>query len=61
MGGLTIDAGYGLVSPLWVGALLASLGLLSLLPFWQGTGKGRRSKGQHAGIRKNNVADYAEQ
>ncbi|MGY4688806.1 MFS transporter [Salibacterium sp. K-3] len=32
MGGLTIDAGYGLVSPLWIGALLAVLGLLSLLP-----------------------------
>lgn len=32
-GGLTISAGYGLLSPLWVGSLLAALGLLSLLPY----------------------------
>ncbi|WP_098748284.1 MFS transporter [Paenibacillus sp. EZ-K15] len=32
MGGMTIDAGFGLASPLWVGALLAVVGLLSLLP-----------------------------
>ncbi|CAG7653053.1 MFS transporter [Paenibacillus allorhizosphaerae] len=32
IGGMTIDAGYGLASPLWVGAALAALGLLSLLP-----------------------------
>jgi predicted MFS family arabinose efflux permease len=39
IGGLTIDAGYGLVSPLWVGAILAILGLLSLLPFLRGKDK----------------------
>ncbi|MEK3686491.1 MFS transporter [Paenibacillus sp. FSL R10-2736] len=33
IGGLTISAGYGLVSPLWVGAVLALLGLLTLLPY----------------------------
>ncbi|WP_408008093.1 MFS transporter [Pseudalkalibacillus sp. A8] len=33
IGGMTIDAGWGLVSPLWVGFILAGLGLLSLLPF----------------------------
>ena len=32
-GGATIDAGYGLRSPLWVGLALAVLGLLSLVPF----------------------------
>ncbi|MGO3277660.1 MAG: hypothetical protein ACTIKN_15380, partial [Halomonas sp.] len=33
LGGLGISAGYGLLSPLWVGTLLAILGLLSLLPY----------------------------
>lgn len=33
IGGLGISAGYGLLSPLWVGAALAVLGLLSLLPY----------------------------
>ncbi|MNR66626.1 hypothetical protein D3C85_1902190 [compost metagenome] len=33
IGGITISAGYGLVSPLWVGAVLALLGLLTLLPY----------------------------
>ena len=33
IGGITINAGYGLVSPLWVGAVLALLGLLTLLPY----------------------------
>lgn len=33
IGGLTIDTGYGLASPLWVGAGLAVLGLLSLIPY----------------------------
>lgn len=33
LGGLGISAGYGLLSPLWVGTLLAVLGLLSLLPY----------------------------
>ncbi|WP_248925118.1 MFS transporter [Paenibacillus hamazuiensis] len=33
IGGMFIDAGYGVGSPLWVGALLAALGLLSLLPY----------------------------
>jgi len=32
-GGATIDAGYGLRSPLWVGLALAVAGLLSLAPF----------------------------
>jgi predicted MFS family arabinose efflux permease len=32
-GGAGIDAGYGLRSPLWVGAALALAGLLSLAPF----------------------------
>ena len=31
-GGMTIDAGYGLRSPLWVGTLFAAIGLLSLAP-----------------------------
>jgi predicted MFS family arabinose efflux permease len=39
MGGMAMDAGYGLGSPLWVGALLAVLGLLSLLPAARGGGK----------------------
>lgn len=33
IGGMTITGGFGLVSPLWVGASLALLALLSLLPF----------------------------
>ncbi|QYR19247.1 MFS transporter [Paenibacillus sp. sptzw28] len=33
IGGLTIDAGYGLISPLWVGSIMAVIGLFSLLPF----------------------------
>ncbi|UUZ82812.1 MFS transporter [Paenibacillus sp. P26] len=33
LGGMAIDAGFGLASPLWVGALLAVLGLVSLLPY----------------------------
>ena len=32
-GGATIDAGYGLRSPLWVGLALSVAGLLSLAPF----------------------------
>lgn len=32
-GGATIDAGYGLRSPLWVGLALAVVGLLSLVPY----------------------------
>lgn len=32
-GGMTIDAGYGLRSPLWVGTSFAALGLLSLVPY----------------------------
>lgn len=39
MGGMAMDAGYGLASPLWVGALLAVLGMLSLLPDLRGGGK----------------------
>ncbi|MBB6730197.1 MFS transporter [Cohnella zeiphila] len=34
-GGFAIDAGFGLASPLWVGAFLALAGLLSLLPLFQ--------------------------
>ncbi|MFD1956534.1 MFS transporter [Paenibacillus thailandensis] len=37
-GGLTIDAGYGLISPLWIGALLAVFGLMTLLPFFRRSG-----------------------
>ena len=33
IGGLGIAAGHGLLAPLWVGVVLAILGLLSLLPF----------------------------
>jgi predicted MFS family arabinose efflux permease len=33
LGGVGIASGYGLRSPLWVGAVLAVLGLLSLLPY----------------------------
>ncbi|MGX4586993.1 MFS transporter [Paenibacillus chitinolyticus] len=36
VGGLAISAGYGLTAPLWIGALLALTGLLSLLPYWNG-------------------------
>ncbi|WP_246856707.1 MFS transporter [Brenneria corticis] len=32
-GGLGISSGYGLLSPLWVGVVLAVLGFLSLLPY----------------------------
>lgn len=39
LGGLAIDTGLGLASPLWVGALLAVLGLLSLLPVLPGKSK----------------------
>lgn len=33
LGGLAISAGLGLTAPLWIGAALAALGLLSLLPY----------------------------
>ncbi|ALC85170.1 MFS transporter [Bacillus sp. FJAT-22090] len=33
LGGVAISGGYGLHSPLWIGAILAALGLLSLLPY----------------------------
>ena len=36
IGGMGIAAGYGLRSPLWVGVVLAILGLLSLLPYMTG-------------------------
>ncbi|KAL1109996.1 hypothetical protein AAG570_014023 [Ranatra chinensis] len=32
-GGLSIAAGYGIRSPLWVGVMLAVLGLLSIIPY----------------------------
>ncbi|KOO51699.1 MFS transporter [Viridibacillus arvi] len=32
-GGIVINKGYGFASPLWVGACLATLGLLSLIPY----------------------------
>lgn len=47
LGGLTIDAGLGLASPLWVGALLAVLGLLSLLPAVRGEGRAKRVTSSH--------------
>ncbi len=33
LGGLGIDKGYGFVSPLWIGACLAILGVISLFPY----------------------------
>lgn len=36
VGGLTIDAGFGLTSPLWVGVILAMIGLVTLLPAIRG-------------------------
>ncbi|HEX4251407.1 MAG TPA: MFS transporter [Pseudonocardia sp.] len=33
LGGVAISAGLGLTAPLWIGAALAGLGLLSLLPY----------------------------
>jgi predicted MFS family arabinose efflux permease len=33
LGGLAISAGLGLTAPLWIGAVLAGLGLLSMLPY----------------------------
>lgn len=36
MGGLGVAAGYGVRSPLWVGIMLALLGLCSLLPYMMG-------------------------
>ncbi|MGF9908910.1 MFS transporter [Brevibacillus fortis] len=35
LGGIGISSGYGLVSPLWVGACLAVIGLLSIVPYLQ--------------------------
>ncbi len=34
LGGLAISSGYGLRAPLWVGAMLAVLGIISLLPYF---------------------------
>lgn len=48
IGGLGISAGYGLLSPLWVGAALAVLGLLSLLPYLGHTRSGSRAAGRQA-------------
>jgi predicted MFS family arabinose efflux permease len=36
VGGLAISAGYGLVAPIWVGVVLALVGVLSLLPYIRG-------------------------
>ncbi|MDR0271403.1 MFS transporter [Paenibacillus sp.] len=47
IGGFAIDKGFGLASPLWVGAILAVLGLVSLLPYLP---KARRTEVQ---IRNN--------
>ncbi|MGM1049746.1 MAG: MFS transporter [Bacillota bacterium] len=33
VGGIGISAGYGFVSPLWLGACLATLGFISLIPY----------------------------
>lgn len=41
LGGEAIDKGYGLRSPLWIGAALAALGLASLLPY---ASRGRRAQ-----------------
>ncbi len=35
LGGIGISSGYGLVSPLWVGACFAVIGLLSIVPYLQ--------------------------
>ncbi|WP_429842065.1 MFS transporter [Brevibacillus sp. FIR094] len=35
LGGIGISSGYGLVSPLWVGACLAVIGLFSIVPYLQ--------------------------
>ncbi|WP_028778169.1 MFS transporter [Shimazuella kribbensis] len=37
IGALTMDAGFGLISTLWVGFILAVLGVISLLPFTRET------------------------
>jgi len=34
LGGLGISKGYGYISPLWIGVCLATLGLLSLFPYF---------------------------
>ncbi|KOY15008.1 MFS transporter, partial [Paenibacillus xylanivorans] len=39
VGGLAISAGYGLVAPIWVGVVLAVVGVFSLLPYMRGTFK----------------------
>ncbi|OAX48946.1 MFS transporter [Paenibacillus sp. AD87] len=36
VGGLAISAGYGLVAPIWVGVVLALVGVISLLPYMRG-------------------------
>ncbi|MFD1413766.1 MFS transporter [Oceanobacillus jeddahense] len=36
VGGVAIDAGFGLTSPLWVGIIMGVLGLISLLPVIRG-------------------------
>jgi predicted MFS family arabinose efflux permease len=36
VGGLAISSGYGLVAPIWVGAVLAWVGVISLLPYMRG-------------------------
>lgn len=39
IGGVAINEGYGLRSPLWIGAILAGLGLVSLIPYLQANKK----------------------
>ncbi|RAW12942.1 MFS transporter [Paenibacillus taichungensis] len=39
VGGLAISAGYGLVAPIWVGVVLALVGVISLLPYMRGSFK----------------------
>ncbi|QRG68070.1 MFS transporter [Brevibacillus choshinensis] len=56
LGGLTIDAGYGLASPLWVGAVLGIIGLLSLLPFLRDTNRRQQTK-----MHEKKVANCVEQ
>jgi len=56
LGGFAIDNGLGLQSPLWVGALLAILGLLSLLPYLR---EKNTKEGNAPDIQKTNQATFS--
>lgn len=45
LGGMSIDAGYGVTSPLWVGATLGGAGLVSLLPYLTRSKRTQRTSG----------------